>query len=328
MRASDKYDFDGKKPEGLASYLASTLVTALLVLAFLLILWILSAHARNMPTVSHSYVPAVQVDTMPELVVGLTASDVAVDPQATLDALDRPGYRLWWPCDLSDPKCVPAVRDTWDWSPGPDEIRELSNAYPGRTWWLLNEPDRGAAYGAALEPEQAALLMPAYFDAVNGVAACCGTVVDAWGMTWLDTYLSAGGPAPDEWHVHIYAYEQGEALVNTWDERVDVFREWMVERDVVRPFSVSETGPMSQFDQAEELLRHVACIAYTDADIKSVAWWATHDYIKVWGAGSLMDGLDLTSLGQVWLEVQQNPCDAPTAVRLTRFEADAGGWLR
>lgn len=316
-----KRNSGGKKPEGLGEYFVSTLVTALLILAFLLILWILSAHAQQMPDVSRSYVPAVQVDAMPELVVGLTASDVGVNPQDALNALGRPGYRLWWPCDLLDPKCVPAVRDTWDWSPGAEEIRELSNAYPGRTWWLLNEPDRAEAYGAALEPEEAALLMPAYFDAVNGVATCCGTIVDTWGMTWLDRYLDANGPVPDEWHIHIYAYEEDEALVDTWDERVDAFREWMVGRNVVRPFSVSETGPMSQFDQAEELLRHVACAARTDADIKSVAWWATHDHIRAWGAGSLMDGLDLTSLGQVWLEVQQNPCGVPTAVHLTQFVA-------
>ncbi len=104
----------------------------------------------------------------------------------------------------------------------------LTAQYPGRTWYLWNEPDVPGQ--ANISPQQAIPItrewMAMIRDGEGKVAGFGVTVVhathwlrDRW-QSWLQEWIDQAGPLPDYMHVHIYAQgvQEWDDLWGRWDE--------------------------------------------------------------------------------------------------------------
>lgn len=154
-----------------------------------------------------------------------------------LDACTMNWYTA--PQFLEEPRHWPSV---WNpvYRPSVRQLVAWSDAYPGRTWLLFNEPER--IDQADTSPFDAAIHVRYWTEAIgdNGRTACCGVLIQTnwhgW-AEWLRLYLQAGGPVPNYWHIHIYADtpEQFDAALATWDA-------WNAERGGGLPTIISEVG--------------------------------------------------------------------------------------
>lgn len=143
------------------------------------------------------------------------------------------------PVFLEDARHWPMV---WNpvYRPTITDLAQWAEAYPGRTWLLLNEPER--IEQANTTPGDAAIHVRYWAEAIgdNGTIACCGVLVNPrWGgwHYWLDAYLNWGGPMPDAWHIHIYESSPADfdAALAAWDA-------WNAEHGGGLPTIISEVG--------------------------------------------------------------------------------------
>ena len=141
------------------------------------------------------------------------------------------------PIYLQNAKHWPSV---WNsvYRPTIRQIMEWSDEYPGRTWLVLNEPERDDQADTA--PDDAAIHMTYLMEAVgeSGTVACCGVIVGPgrpW-AEWLDAYIAAGGPIPAAWHIHIYEDSPAQ-----WEESLALWDEWNASHGAL-PTIVSEAG--------------------------------------------------------------------------------------
>jgi len=139
---------------------------------------------------------------------------------------------------LEDERHTPSI---WSagYTPGTiTEIAELAADYPGRTWLLFNEPEFTGQ--ANTPPEIAAVHVRYWSEAIgdNGTVACCGNLFypSFGGLQWLESYLAAGGPVPDVWHIHIYVANEWE-----WNQVIGGWQRWNAEHGNL-PTIISEAG--------------------------------------------------------------------------------------
>lgn len=130
-------------------------------------------------------------------------------------------------CCMTYPQFYPSISQM-RWYRSFAHYARLAKKYPGRTWYLWNEPDMPGQ--ANITPEQAIPITREWVAMIRehgGKVAGYGVTVvnaahwlnDRW-KSWLQEWIDQGGPLPDYVHVHIYAQGVGEwqDLWGRWDE--------------------------------------------------------------------------------------------------------------
>lgn len=134
---------------------------------------------------------------------------------------------------------------------------KIAREYPGRTWYLWNEPD--VPNQANITPQQAIPITREWVAMIReygGKVAGYGVTVvhaahwlkDRW-MTWLQEWIDQDGPVPDYFHVHVYA--QG---VQEWDDLWGRWDEWNTQHWNL-PTILSEVG------QGPAVMAHLRALA-------------------------------------------------------------------
>lgn len=177
---------------------------------------------------------------------------------------------------LDDSRHTPSIWSA-DFTPGSIlDIAQIAADYPGRTWLLFNEPE--FAMQADTPPEIAAVHVRYWQEAIgdNGKIACCGNLFYPWlgGKEWMESYLAAGGPVPDYWHIHIY----GANNAIEWNATVDAWQRWNADHGNL-PTIISEVG------SGQEL--HDYLRTWQRDGIIAVYWFGINEAAHVNGANVL-----------------------------------------
>lgn len=219
----------------------------------------------------------------------------AESAQEAAALLDYPCHHNWIVSSYGVPNHTPFA-----YSMSPSYLAGyVADAEADEFWLIGNEPNLGATF---TKPSEAALFASGWVTQTDVAWACCGTLQHydhSYLLNWLDSYLAAGGPVPDAWHIHIYFVDDGAG----WDATLAQFRDWMTANDVVRPVIVSETAQTHGGD-AEPLLLRVAR-AVCDGDVQAVYWYiGDKDFHNFAPSSQLtVDGV-ITELGKVFVGSQ------------------------
>lgn len=228
----------------------------------------------------------------------------AESAQQAAALLDYPCHHNWIADSYGVPNHTPFA-----YSMSPSYLAGyVADAQASEFWLVGNEPNIGATF---TKPSDAALFANGWVTQTNTTWACCGTLQHyehGYLLNWLDSYLAAGGPVPDVWHLHIYFVDDGAG----WDATLAQFRDWMVANDVVRPVIVSETA-LTNGSDAEPLLLHVAR-AVCRGEVQAVYWWiGDKDAYNFAPTSQLTVDGAITELGKVFMESQTCLPVEPTA---------------
>ena len=158
---------------------------------------------------------------------GIGFSEPFSDERARSNVLDDLGASWWhsWGYEdafLQDPRFVPMIsaflgsQYAGGICTAPSCLANYARNYPGRTWLLLDEPERPGQN--AISPEAAASKVDALVGAMRAADstakfACCGTWTDGQGTQWMHSFLGAVAARIDVIHVHAYypGHAQGRA---------------------------------------------------------------------------------------------------------------------
>lgn len=158
---------------------------------------------------------------------GVMFSGPPIDNTTRLNILNDAGVSWWFSGNyetlfLQDPRFVPMI---WGITNGqyvggtctaPSCLADLARIYRGRTWLLLDEPER---------PDQANLTPAAAANHVNTIASairaadstaklfCCGTWADDMGTAWMREFAQSVTARLDGVHVHSYSPGYAEGRV-------------------------------------------------------------------------------------------------------------------
>lgn len=177
---------------------------------------------------------------------------------AILHILNSPWWYTWKYDQLDRPGYTPMVwRCTKDWI---ERALPLALEEPERMWLLGNEPER--LDQSNTPPDEFADNARRW--ALAGLPfAAPGVLWNEQGRKWLEEYLSAGGPEPDAWHFHIYAWSAGHFLA----EIASMNRMWSR-----RPIIISECA--GAVDNANlDVMRGVK-EALRTGRIQAAAWFS------------------------------------------------------
>jgi len=220
-----------------------------------------------------------------------------------LASLQPEAFHNWgsWSPLIPDKMYTPVI-----WSPdyqlAAQQYQNLARRYPGRIWLLLNEPDYPTQ--ANIRPEAAIPFVRNWIRLINPICdvALPGVSVSyhqaGKALTWLDTYLDAGGPIGNYWHIHIYA-----PTVTAWHQQIEHWFEWWSRNGHGRATIISEAALFytASDDEQIELMESIAQI--NDPRIAAVYWYAAATNAKT--PGLLDADGNLTRLGQAWTQIQQ-----------------------
>lgn len=161
----------------------------------------------------------------------------------------------------------------------------IVKSHPKQLYLLGNEPEPEQPGQSNTTPEDFIAGVRMWRKQVGYPFAAPGICWGEYGRRWLDRYLELGGPLPDVWHFHIYAYSMesvGAAILD------------MKRLYPSRPIIISEcAGAVKSVDKVVMDGIRLAC---TREDIQAGAWFSA--YYETWEEPSLLtkDG-ELTELG-------------------------------
>ena len=140
------------------------------------------------------------------------------DVRAMRAILGDPGYYDWHWVTGGDnyQRMIYSRIDERDWR----TIQQLIRRDPSHLWLVMNEPERRDQ--ANLSPADGADLAK-LMRLAGACIAVPGVIITVEGLDWLDDYLSAGGPVPEAWHVHLYFAETAAGM----DRRLETWGDWM-----------------------------------------------------------------------------------------------------
>ena len=183
---------------------------------------------------------------------------------------------------------------------------ELAIKYPGKTWFVYNEPE--GKDQANTPPELAADWFDKAYKLIKSVdpsasVGCCGIMLRNEGITWQNTFNQTVTVKPDFYHIHIYALTKTD-----WKSFIDYWHYYNVENV---PTYITETCGMYSNDQTE-LLNYVA--NYKHPNIKQIYWFGAYPQ-EQWNC-ALLNNNELTYLGELYQ--QNNPTNlTPTPEPVT-----------
>ena len=230
------------------------------------------------------------------------------DVRAMRAILGDPGYYDWhWVTGGENyQRMIYSRIDERDWR----TIQQLIRRDPSHLWLVMNEPERRDQ--ANLTPADGADLAK-LMRLAGACIAAPGVIITTQGLDWLDDYLSAGGPVPEAWHVHLYFAETAAGM----DRRLETWGDWMVKRGIVRPTIISEfnaqgadvAGQMAMMSHMAKRLDEAAAARDRGLD----AWlWAAYWFSLKYKANEndlgytdlIDDDLGLTKVGRMFVELQ------------------------
>lgn len=187
---------------------------------------------------------------------------------------------------------------------------ELAIKYPGRIWFVYNEPERKDQ--ANTQPEIAADWFDKTYKIIKNVdpsakVGCCGIFLGAEGITWMNTFNQTVTVKPDFYHIHIYALNKSD-----WQTLIDYWHSYNVENV---PTYITETCGMYDHNQAD-LLNYVA--KYQHPNIKQIYWFAAYPQLN-WNCNLIQDN-KLTNLGNIYKQnapLHLTPTSEPPTVTPT-----------
>lgn len=170
------------------------------------------------------------------------------------------------------------------------EAGELAIKYPGRTWFIYNEPE--GQDQANTTPEIAADWFDKAYTIIknndpSALVGCCGVMLRQSGFDWMDKFKPVN--KPDFYHIHIYATNKKD-----WQAFVDYWHWWNVENV---PTYITETCGVISNNQAD-LLKYVA--NYNHPNIKQIYWFGAYQQ-DGWNCG-LIDDEKLNNLGNIYTQ--------------------------
>lgn len=165
---------------------------------------------------------------------------------------------------------------------------ELAIKYPGKTWFVYNEPE--GKDQANTTPEIAAEWFDKAYSLIKtndptAKVGCCGVMIRDIGIEWLNEFRPKN--QPDFYHIHIYATNKKD-----WQSLVDYWHSWNLNNI---PTYITETCGMYSNDQTE-LINYVA--NYSHPNIKQIYWFAAYPQGN-WKCGMVEDG-KLNNLGNIY----------------------------
>lgn len=168
------------------------------------------------------------------------------------------------------------------------EAGELAIKYPGRKWFVYNEPE--GADQANTTPEIAAEWFDKAYKIIKlndptALVGCCGVMLRTSGITWMDGFKPVN--KPDFYHIHIYATNKKD-----WQQFVDYWHYYNVDN---MPTYITETCGVISNNQAD-LLNYVA--KYQHPNIKQIYWFAAYPQ-DGWNCGLIEDN-KLNNLGNIY----------------------------
>ena len=237
-----------------------------------------------------------------------------------LELLQPASWYNWKFDQTAEPHYVPMLFALRNDAYMVDAIR-VARGNKRRMWLLGNEPERkDQSDTPANEAADAVALWKRRTD--NPIAAP-GILWDAWGQRWLEDYLSADGPIPDYFAIHIYAHTAGQWLV-LWEE----WREWMSWNNLELPTIVSECASWSDGIEDQKAVIDVARQTLrTDSILHSAYFFSAHygSYKPFWKHSDLLtaDGA-LTELGRYFVAGGVDPAAEHTVYLPTIKKAPVG----
>ena len=165
---------------------------------------------------------------------------------------------------------------------------ELAIKYPGRKWFVYNEPE--GIDQANTSPELAAEWFDKTYNLIknndsSALVGCCGIMIRQSGMDWIEAFKPVN--KPDFYHIHIYATNKKD-----WQTLVDYWHHWNRENI---PTYITETCGVTSNNQAD-LLDYVA--HYKHPNIKQIYWFSAFSQ-DGWNCNLLQDN-KLTNLGNIF----------------------------
>lgn len=165
---------------------------------------------------------------------------------------------------------------------------ELAIKYPGKTWFVYNEPE--GSDQANTTPEIAAEWFDKAYKIIknndpSALVGCCGIMIRTSGIEWMNQFKP--GNKPDFYHIHIYATNKSD-----WKQFVDYWHYYNSENV---PTYITETCGVISNNQ-DDLLNYVA--KYQHPNIKQIYWFAAYPQ-DGWNCG-LIEGDKLNNLGNIY----------------------------
>ncbi len=185
---------------------------------------------------------------------GIGFSAAPLDGNARESILSDLGVSWWysWGYEdsfLPDPRFVPMIWGVQDGNylggscTTPSCLANYARTYRGRTWLLLNEPDRPDQ--ANLTPAAAASRVNAIVSAMRGADPsakflCCGTHTDDGGVSWMTSFLESVTVRLDGIHVHSYFPGHPEGRIRALENYFNAMQE--VDKGRGLPIWITEIG--------------------------------------------------------------------------------------
>lgn len=172
------------------------------------------------------------------------------------------------------------------------EAGELAIKYPGRKWFVYNEPE--GIDQANTTPEIAAEWFDKTYKLIknndpSALVGCCGIMIRQAGMDWIEAFKPVN--KPDFYHIHIYATNKTD-----WQSFVDYWHWW--NKDNI-PTYITETCGVTSNNQAD-LLNYVT--HYEHPNIIQIYWFAAYPQ-DGWNCGMIEEG-KLNNLGNIYKQNQ------------------------
>jgi putative glycosyl hydrolase len=199
------------------------------------------------------------------------------------DQIGKPGYiPMFWRPELTDMK-------TWD------KAVALANEHPEVPWLLYNEPER---YASTANPKEAAIIMKEWVKVTTNTFSIAGLLTSVDDVSWLRTYLNAGGPIPDAWHFHIYGYSRPIDWLRALGGHT--FLDWYQRYGAKRPVAITETNAntVSSIKVQGQIMLDIILILKLFPFVLGVGWYAAYDVFDLWPWANLLDADgNVTELG-------------------------------
>jgi hypothetical protein len=193
----------------------------------------------------------------------------------------------------------------------------LAYLHPEQLWLVSNEPENsGADGGSDVSPQEAAEAAARWCRETSGPWAGVGVLWGPRGKLWIQDYLSAGGPIPDIWHLHIYAW-----TAEHWRQQWDEWQEYIDWTSIVAPTIVTECAAWAiEIKVQRAVMDEVRRTLDIDDNLAGAYWFSSRygQQVDFWRRADLLDDADkLTGLGKHYAGTVVYLPDAKTAVSVS-----------